>query len=152
MNLFIDLRQGIKNLWKWFPVIWNDRDWDQCYLYKFLHFKLQNMEDLHRNYGHSLDNRKIADKIKVCKLLLDRLIKDEYYENAFKNHDKKWGELELDWNSNCLIKRPYAITEKEKEKELKEFNRLCQHELYLRRQDINYLFKLMAKHVEGWWD
>jgi len=116
------------------------------------------MEYLYRNHGHHLNSEKTADRIKVCKLLLDRLIKDEYYENTFKNHDKKWGKSVISYRpysdelSELLISRPNAIAKKDKEKEMREFLRLCEHKRYLRKQDIDYLFKLMNKHVERWWD
>jgi len=34
---------GIRNLWRWFPVIWKDRDWDHGYLSRILEFKLLSM-------------------------------------------------------------------------------------------------------------
>ena len=37
-----DIAKGIKNLWKWFPVIWKDRDWDNYFIFEALKFKLKN--------------------------------------------------------------------------------------------------------------
>ena len=37
-----DLYQGIKNLVRWFPIIWRDRDWDDHYIFEVLKFKLKN--------------------------------------------------------------------------------------------------------------
>ena len=37
-----DIAQGIKNLIKWFPIIWKDRNWDDSFIFDILQFKLQN--------------------------------------------------------------------------------------------------------------
>lgn len=146
---------GLQNLCKWFPVIWSDRDWDYVYLYKLLHFKLKNMEYHHRNYGHHVGAEKDADKIKVCKLLLKRLIDDVYYDKTYLFHEKKWGELVLGCENTydgSFISREKISNSIDDEKENKEAKKLREHEVYLRRQDVNYLFKMLIKHVETWWD
>jgi len=38
------IRQGIKSLIIWFPVIWKDRWWDQYFIYVVLRHKLHLME------------------------------------------------------------------------------------------------------------
>jgi len=160
-TFFRSIKYGIENLIIWAPVIWKDRDWDHWYLYKMLKFKLIRMENLHRKYGHSVNSIKTADQIKICAKLLERLIEDEYDEHVFKNHNEKWGETHFHWDE-CKNKKGYSSlritrrdnvnTNKEEEQERKEFNRLCKHEDKLRKQDIDYLFKLMNKHIQGWWD
>lgn len=159
-NFFIDLNYGIRNLISWTPIIWADRDWCQFFLYKILRLKLSRMEKLQRKYGHSVDSHKYADQLKVCVNLLDRLLKDEYHEMVFKNHDKKWGEthfnfIPLEDKPDLLelkITRDNVKTEVEKEKERKEYRILCEAENKLRKQDIKYLCYMINKYVEHWWD
>ena len=40
-HLHSDIIQGVKNLIKWFPTIWKDRDYDQFYIYEVLRVKLE---------------------------------------------------------------------------------------------------------------
>ena len=40
-HLHKDIKQGFKNLWKWLPVIWKDRDWDTHFIYELLKKKLE---------------------------------------------------------------------------------------------------------------
>jgi hypothetical protein len=40
-NAYRNCRDGITNLWKWAPVIWQDRDWDHYYIYAVLIHKLE---------------------------------------------------------------------------------------------------------------
>lgn len=43
--LYRNLVQGIKNLIRWFPIIWNDKDWDHWFLEQLMIQKLHNMAD-----------------------------------------------------------------------------------------------------------
>jgi hypothetical protein len=154
-----DVQYGFTNLFRWLPVIWKDRNWDHVFIYKILRKKLDLQEKHIRKYGHHVDNEKDADKIRVCVLLLDRLLKDEYYDNVYRNFHKKWGhgefrtekvegsdlyELHIDYES--------AKTKADIEQCNKEHRMLLNKENELRTQDINYLFKMMSKHIQSWWD
>jgi len=118
------------------------------------------MEDLIRNRGQHLYREKDADKIKLCINLLNRLIKDEYHEMVFKDHDKKWGEshfnfIPLNDGSECSqleITYDNAITDKEKNQQSKEFRKLSPKVEEQKKQDIDFLFDYMKKHIQGWWD
>lgn len=166
MNIFEKIHNtalGIKyttiKFAKWLPVIWNDEDWDHYYIYAILHRKLKNMEDFFTSdRAMALKGEEEAKKIKVCINLLDRLMKDEYDIGAFKKHHEKWGEPDFNWihhddtYSKLEIKQERVKTEKDKKKERKEFHVACDKEYQLRKQDINYLFSYIAKHIESWWD
>jgi hypothetical protein len=125
-----------------------------------LHKKLTIMEKNIRENGHHLYREKDADKIKIAVNLLDRLIKDEYYENVFKHHRKKWGEAEFNWTDvegdpdylELKVTRPKILTEKDKEQEKKEFRILSRKEAKQKQQDIDFLFNHIRKHIQGWWD
>lgn len=154
-----NIKYGIENLIGWFPVIWQDRDWDHHYLYVILKRKLKYMENLHNSdKSHLLHAERIAAQINICVNLLDRLIKDEYDERAFKKYYKKWGRPKFNWipvNNECSsleITHENVETEEDKKQEKKDFHRAGVHETNMRKQDIEYLFKYMIKHVEGWWD
>ena len=155
-----NLKNGIESLIVWFPVIWKDRQWDHVYIYQILRHKLHLTEDLIRNYGVHTKNIQDADKIKVCVNLLDRLINDEYCDSAYKTHEDRWGVLtwksdELDNESetdHCLLQYPNVKTPQDKEREVKDFRRAAKHETMLREQDLGYLFTLMRKHIQSWWD
>jgi len=157
---YYNITNGIKNLWKWLPIVWKDRDWDHYYLYKLLNFKFKNMEYLHRNYSNLKNGDIIAHQLKVVKLLTQRLIEDNYIEKIWNNHDKKWGEIKFNYEAtpiykNCVevfLKRENIKTEEDVKQERKEFRRMTDQEIMLRNQDREYLFKLMNKNIEGWWD
>ena len=86
-----EVKCGIKSIFQWLPIVWKDRQWDHQFIYAIFRHKLHLTEQFIRNHGVHVNNIKDADKIKVCVILLDRLMKDEYHEMAFKNHSEKWG-------------------------------------------------------------
>jgi len=138
--MFNNLKQGIKNVVQWLPIIWKDRQWDQIFFFNLLHKKMSLMEDFFKNRANFVGREKEAKKIKICVCLLDRLQKDDYINIAFKEHERKFGELSL-----------YDVAKHSKEWN-RSFNRASFHEEYLKHQDIEYLTKLVSKHVFGWWD
>ncbi len=155
-----NIKYGVINLWVWFPIIWKDRQWDHQFIYEIFKHKLHLTEQLIRHNGHHLFHLRDADRIKLCVNLLDRLMNDEYYEMAFKDHDKKWGESDFNWNdstshpgcSELKITRPNVTTDEDKKNERKSFRRSSKHEVNLREQDLDLLFKTMRKHIQSWWD
>jgi hypothetical protein len=153
-----DIPQGITSICKWIPTLWKDRNWDQYFIFTILKKKLELTEPVLRN-GHCVDGNKRADEVHLCINLIDRILKDDYHENAFKNHDKKWGELDFSFRKHtdgkhCILDmtRQNIKTEKDKELERQESNRLYKHASNMQKQDIEYLFKIMSKHILGWWD
>lgn len=152
---------GIKNIIIWFPIIWNDRNWDQFYIYKILKYKLIQMEIYHRKYSICINSKHTMKQIKLCINLLDRILKDGYIDNVIDPHDKKWGEMHIIFKDyptdNSLrelseFKVENAITEKEKIQENKERSRLYKHSDNLKKQDLDMLFIKLRKYIEFWWD
>ena len=156
-----NIKIGVINLITWFPIIWKDRQWDYYFIYNILRHKLHLTEQFIRHYGCHVKNIQDADKIKKCVLLLDRLIKDEYHDNVFRNHDKKWGDIDLifmeskeypEEYSEVKINYPNVKTEEDKKLEKKEFKRLSNKPQELINQDLELLFKIMRKNIQTWWD
>ena len=50
------------------------------------------------------------------------------------------------------ITHKHVRTKEDEKQNKKEFHRICDHERKMRKQDIDYLFDYMKKHIEGWWD
>lgn len=83
--------RGVKNLIKWFPIIWKDRDFDRDYLYDIMYFKMSNMEEFFK-YGrtYSVDAKIYGEQIGECKNLLkrvkDEIVVDEHWDSE-KGYD-----------------------------------------------------------------
>lgn len=165
-NKYRSIRRALVNYKRWWKVIGKNYNFDSYYIYELLRHKLIIDEKFYRSDGAwGMGANKLADQMKLCIMLLNRIMDDNYHENAFYFHDKKWGELDM-WSTPHKKKNGDISTElhelsfnrrkicntNEYEQELKESRRLYKHADYMRQQDIDYLFKTMAKRIQGWWD
>jgi hypothetical protein len=159
-----DLRRGVGNLIKWFPIIWKFRTWDHHYCLVVYQKALKELKEGIDKYGHYVGKEKDVRRMNICLNLLSRIIDDtelgefSYHDMAFKNHDKKWGEMRM-WfeeydDKYCLWQshRPNANIKKEVEQESKEYKRCLKHQRYLEEQDYELLVKMIKKYSRGWWD
>lgn len=153
------LQYGVQNLIKYFPVIWKDRDWDYCFWIDMNIKKLESMEDSIRNHSHHLYCGRDADNIKKAVLALKRLREDDYHENAFKNHNKKYGKLRMDFcppdEDGCSLarfSRSKTTRERDIHYESKASSRLYKHGEYMKKQDLEYVTKIISKYLFHWWD
>jgi hypothetical protein len=149
---FRDFTTGLDNLLYWFPTIWSDRYWDHSYLFKIIRKKLNNMEKNIRSQGLHVDAITDADNMLICINALDKLIADNYSEEAFIEHDKKWGDLEWEKGKIISFKRKNVITEQDKLQERVE-SKLCWEKAEEdQKQDLETLFNTMKSESLRWWD
>jgi len=80
-----DIIQGIKNLIKWFLVIWKDRDWDDYYIFEVLKFKLKNQaEYISRRDWHTRAQEDSKNMLR-CVELID-LVQNETYPSEYVDY------------------------------------------------------------------
>ena len=79
---------GIKNLYKYFPIVWNTRPSDYEYILDMMKFQLEILHESIKN-GHEIEEtRKLNEEdIKRVLELFDMLKNDSYLDN------NKWNEL-----------------------------------------------------------
>lgn len=81
-----NFKEGIKNLYNWFPIIWNDRDFDWAFLAIIMSYKLKKMSKFIKENGYHVNAKKDAKRMLICSILLNRMINDDYYKDS-KNAD-----------------------------------------------------------------
>lgn len=110
---------SIKNLIKWLPIIWKDRDWDHAYVEDILLFKLNNMYKRFSNPDSTYvdwetDSTSEALKaLKLCIQILERR-RDNYYTEYWWSRGQTDEDLilsaqleERDWKLFCLMMEKY---------------------------------------------
>jgi len=154
MKVLRRLLYSIKNVIRWFPVIWRDRDWDHRYFFRIMQNKIKNMEHYSRVHGHLVSSETQANEMKRVYLLLKRLTGDIYNDMVFTEFDKKWGEATFSINEDDSLNITYEneLTKEDKVELLYDLHEAFKRENYLKKQDVNYLFDLIKKHVLNWWD
>jgi hypothetical protein len=90
----------IKNISRWIPVLWKDRDWDYWHTLEILKTKLKFQSEHFRKKGYHISSEREAEKMELCVRLIDK-VQNEYYLdealeqdsdevmiNAINKHDK----------------------------------------------------------------
>src|SRR5690625_5293421 len=151
-SLYRNVIYGIRNIIKWFPIIWKDRDWDEYYLMKILSFKLGEMSKLHLNDGSYDNSSQVASRLLEASRLSDRIAEDDYIDEAFGDNryliDKIKVEL-IDTNEEGVKEVAFTgLTDEER----KELDRLRKLEDELLERDIERLFDIMKQDLRSWWN
>lgn len=80
-HCFWDVVRGVRNVWRWTPVIWDDYDGDWEPLARVIVYKLRRMEPVMR-HGHLKNGERHAREIAICAAVLERVIRNEYLDEA----------------------------------------------------------------------
>jgi len=163
-----DVIKGIKNLWKWFPIIWRDRDWDDHYIFEALKFKLKNTADYFEKQRRFVGWEDEVKYIRICEKLIKRIQDDyyrmEYFDEKYLIEEMRIGEdgiLKFDTIKDNLeeyINQYPRIKEKvlssEKYETYLQTNRGISLAIGIERhlKARKLLFKIMEERIEGWWD
>jgi hypothetical protein len=117
---------GIRDLVVYAPLIWRDRDWDSSFMLEIWEFKLRRMERHFRRYGHHLNSGRAADQMRLCAALCKRIHENNYLSHMFRE----------DWETFRPLMRA-------------RYPQYCAEQ---QEQDMDLLFKMLRKHLLGWWD
>lgn len=90
-----DFIQGVKNLWKWFPVIWRDRDWDTNFIYEIIKVKLNNQADYIGGKNRHTRAKRDAELMKLCSRLIQRCQDDHYDMEYMDYHESNYNFLDI---------------------------------------------------------
>jgi len=90
-----DFIQGVKNLWKWFPVIWKDRDWDSHFIYEIIRVKLNNQADYIGGKNRHTRAKRDAELMKLCSRLIQRCQDDHYDMEYMDYHESNYNFIDI---------------------------------------------------------
>lgn len=83
---YLDIKNGVIQIFKWLPVIYKDRDWDHIYFYTIISKKLEHMiKTFGNSFGKDYDYvgmEKDIEQMKLCKSALDRVIEENHIAYA----------------------------------------------------------------------
>lgn len=83
----INIQKGIKNLIRWFPVIWKDRDYDDHYIWEILKTKLQFQAKSIGNRDLHVSAKRDAQIMLLCSRLIDK-VQSEFYQSEYMDYHK----------------------------------------------------------------
>ena len=165
-----NISEGIRNLIKWFPTIWNDRDWDDHYIWQILKVKLTHQAHFTSTKGIHLNAERDAQRMRLCVRLIDK-IQDEYYQAEYmsygedefyfdsiegtnssqlrieeisENYDAYFKKYPLIYKSVQISNVPFKTDTKK---------RIAMNIAHINGQRAKrLLFNIMDRHTTDWWD
>jgi hypothetical protein len=157
------------NLIKWFPTIWNDRDWDGHYTLKILQKKIEfqrkELVNANRHTRIDIDNRDMT----LVLNLLERVREEHYHLECMDYWDSDYilneipnkpNSKSLEVNTTAerydeyLLKYPSSVRAitKEHGEELDK-QRLClMVSNYNHKKANKLLFRVLEERLAFWWD
>lgn len=171
-----NIRCGIRNLIKWFPVIWKDRDWDQHFIYEILAKKLTSQADYIEQRDWHTRAKRDAEVMRLVVKLIRIMQEDTYTMEYMEYNESKYNFTATDDTEQWYTMDEEVISENYDEffaKYPRQYKLLMQGKLNTRGRDVSeldaatkalmlshhnqdrahkLLFKIMEQNIEGWWD
>jgi len=159
---------GIKNIFRWIPTLYKDKDWDSWYIFTILQKKIefQRKEIIYANRHMDVD-RDNRDMTIVLNLI--ERVKDEYYNTEYLDYeDSKFRFEPIEGNENLKKMEINILTENYNEY-LKKYpssvRKVLKNKPNLDKRDLcfyvakhnqekahNLLFKILKERMQWWWD
>jgi len=159
---------GIKNIFRWIPTLYEDKDWDDWYiltiLQKKIEFQRKEIIYANRHIDVDRDNRDMT----IVLNLIER-VKDEFYNTEYLDYEESEFRFEpIENNENLRSLEVDVLSERYDEflkkyqssarKVLKERPNLDKKDLcfYVSKHNQekahNLLFKILKERMKWWWD
>ena len=171
-----DFTRGVKNLWRWFPVIWKDRDYDGHYIFEVIRVKLEHQAKHIGDRDIHTTAKRDAEKMRLVAKLI-KLQQDDFYDMEYMDyHNTKYNFVPTDETEKWFTMEDTLISEnfddyfkkyprQYKKVLLGEINRFGNEvdetdkqriamEIAHENQDRcrKLIFKIMESEIERWWD
>ena len=146
---YTKLRRRVKKLWTWLPIIWDDHDWDDHYVYVILAKKLKDMEVFFKKP----DLPSVGIELHQKRMMIGRVLAERqgegFYSDGFHAELKSRYPTYFDdiWEDRKIF------TLKHQDKATEAFYRRIAKKW--REKEVSeraYLFTLLTKYLPYWRD
>jgi hypothetical protein len=135
-------KESIIKLFRWFPIIVKDKDYDYWFIYEILKFKLTTQYEHLINEDEFINTQHYVGKLKTCIKLIELLQDEKYiierlnmpeseyfkkYPSIYRKAIKKYG------SANPIRCKIFVST-------------------YNHNRARKLLFSILEKYIENWWD
>lgn len=154
MQFLYNIKQGIRNIIYWLPIIWRDRNWDYSHFLEILKHKLDAIRLDIPNWTCA-GKEKEAENIDYAITLIDAIVNEEYECQAFLEHAQRWGtpKIVLEPISDNFSRGDFVYPDATDQKKAREHLTILLHDAANKRQAaIDILFDIIRDNFETWWD
>lgn len=169
-NFHREVIHGVKNLWKWFPVIWKDRDWDDHYIFEVLKFKLKNTANLIESKKRFLGWEEEVRYMRICQRLIEKIQNSDYQHEYLNYYETDINLVPNEMGSYDMVKTVkrddtelYILKHPNTKKIV--LNNVRYKSYIVKNSGIalaigiekhikarKLLFKILEEKIEHWWD
>ena len=168
---FKDFYRRVKNVLRWLPTIWKDRDWDYTYYWEINKTKITQMRNYHAENLRFEGVERIVEQMDLALSLMDKLQNDYYREEFYadeyyqtKMRVESDGSIEFDDIKNELdryiekypsAKRQVLNNPKYKKYmngDESDFKTAMLMGIERHNKAKRILFKLLDYNIESFWD
>ena len=161
-------REGVSNLWKWFPIIWKNRDWDSHFIYEVLKFQIGNTAKYIGGHNRHTTAKRDAEIMILTTKLIQRC-QDEFYDVEYMDYHEStydWIDLKDRPNLKELEINEISNTYQEYFNKYPRIYKLIKNQypdkpegfIAMRMGDYNQnrchklSFKIIENNIQKWWD
>jgi hypothetical protein len=156
----------IYNLYRWFPIIWNDQDWDDHYIFEILKFKLKNQAEYIGYHDRHMSAKRDAEIMMLCVRLMDK-VQHEWYGREYQDYYKSDMRFIPSESHPGSYEMEVEILEENFDDYFKKYPLIYRMvpNLQAPKEEIAYciakineerahklLFKLLEQNIRRWWD
>ena len=156
----------IYNLYRWFPIIWKDQDWDDHFIFEILKFKLKNQAEYIGKRGYHVSAERDAEIMMTCVRLIEK-VQDEYYGTEYFDYHKSelkfidseshpgMYEVEIEHisdNYEDYFKKYPRIYNKHKDNSGDKGKTAFNIAIVNEERAHKLLFKILEQNIRRWWD
>jgi hypothetical protein len=162
--------RGVKNLIKWGPIIWKDRDWDDSFLFEIIKFKISNMSESHGKTMAYVGSQRNVEIMNTIVRLIDKF-QTEHYQDEFLDYiDDEYSFVQIEGTDSFEMKTVNLRNDLDqyfaKYPLLK--NRATKHPYYQENPSDTsmgmlmgkvqhdrakrLIFELLNRNIEKWWE
>ena len=162
--------RGVRNLIKWGPVIWKDRDWDDTFLFEIIKFKISKMAESHGKIFPHMGSERNVEIMKTVVRLIDKFQSEEYLHEYFTYVDDEYTFVKIEGTDYFEVKT------KNLRDDLDEYfakypllkNRAVNHKIYKENPSSarlamamgfvqherakRLIFELLNRNIDKWWE
>ena len=160
INKFNKFFRNVRNVIRWIPTLYKDREWDYSFMLEIEQKKLKNMIMWYEqnDYGHSVLGHRIVREMKLAVSLLDIILEKENFWSIDYPEDY---EFVVDHTYKPLPETSFVIDKYINTKNYKRFfswlndnaMKSPSWKIDLRIRKAWYLYhKLREQYMMSWWD
>ena len=170
-------KQGVKNIWYWFPVIWKDRDWDGHYIFEILQHKLVAQANYIGKRDFHTRAQLDAKRMRLCVKLIKKVQEEDYTmeymdyakdrvwftdcedrpgsslynsEEIWEKYDEYFAKYPLVYKKVLKGEGVFTLNGRDDSEMKRVIAMNIAHLNHDRARKL--LFKIMEQNIEGWWD